>query len=183
MHIDMAPYFAAVNGTACTLLPAMDALYWGLPFPGPFLWRANQLYDQGAAGIYVYQVDARVLGRPEDRRAMMLLASSAAVQGWWEKDAVERPTRSKAIYLSAPEAFGKYHSYERIRIWVDGVTMGPLEAYLDDQLVTQVDGPPYLVGTEDYASDGVIPAGPHTLRIRVKDGDGWLEQRFAITGG
>ncbi|MDQ1257377.1 MAG: hypothetical protein QG656_1981, partial [Candidatus Hydrogenedentes bacterium] len=39
MHIDMTPYIAAVQETTCTLLPCIDGLSWGLPTPGPFLWR------------------------------------------------------------------------------------------------------------------------------------------------
>jgi len=28
-----------------------------------------------------------------------------------------------------------------------------------------------------------VPTGEHVLRVRVKDGDGWLEERFEIAGG
>lgn len=183
MHIDMTPYFEAVNGTSCTLLPCMDALTWGLPFPGPFLWRVSQLYNQGAKGLYVYQADGRVLGLPSDRRYMRMLASSRAVARFWHDDAANRPRHSKGIYITLPHEFGVYHGWERIRIWTEGVPLGPVETYLDDKLVSRMEGPPYLVGTEDHASDGVIPPGDHTLRIRAQDGDGWLEQTFAIKGG
>ena len=60
--------------------------------------------------------------------------------------------------------------------------MEQAELYLDDKLVSTLSGPPYLLGTEDYASDGVIPAGEHLLRVRAKDGQGWLEQTFPIAG-
>ncbi len=182
MHIDMAPYLAAVNGTAVTLLPEVDALNWGLPFPGPFLWRAQQVYEQGAPGVYVYQADARVLGTPGDRRTMRLLASSEGIRRYWEHEAEETPRRSKGIFISQPHEFGKYHGWERIRIWTEGLSLGPVEVHLDGQLVNRVEGPPYLVGTEDNASDNVIPPGAHTLRVRAQDGEGWLEQEFAING-
>lgn len=182
MHIDMGPYFEAVKGTSCMLLPCMDALSWGLPFPGPFLWRASQLYNQGAKGLYIYQADGRILGLPSDRRYMRVLASGAAVARFWQDDAAKRPARSKGIYITPPHEFGKYHSWERIRIWTEGVPLGPVETYLDDKLVTRMEGPPYLVGTEDNASDGVIPSGDHVLKVRAQDGDGWLEQTFSIQG-
>jgi hypothetical protein len=54
--------------------------------------------------------------------------------------------------------------------------------YLDGKLVTRCETPPYLLGAEDYASDGVIPPGDHELRVRAQDGKGWLEQTFAIVG-
>ncbi len=183
MHIDMTPYFEAVKGTRCVLLPALEGLDWGLPMPGPFLWRAKQVYDQGAAGVYVYQADGRVLGRPEDRRTMRLLASGEAVNQWWNEDARLRPARSKGIYLSRSSGTDiKYQHYERLRIWVDGLPLGPMEIMLDDNPVNKCDGPPYLVGTEDNDSDKVIPSGEHKLTVRVKDGDGWFEQTFTITG-
>ncbi|HNT87442.1 MAG TPA: hypothetical protein PKL84_06210, partial [Candidatus Hydrogenedentes bacterium] len=180
-HVDMAPYFEAVAGTRCLLLPCVDGLSWGLDMPGPFLWRVARLYDQGAPGLYVYQADGRILGRPEDRRCMRLLSSSDAVKAFWEDDARLRPGCSKRIHLSRPSEPGSaYHRWERIRIWVEGVPLVPLEAYVDDELVTRVEGPPYLVGTEDYSSDDGIPSGEHTLRVRVRDGDGWLEQSFLV---
>ncbi|HRI87437.1 MAG TPA: hypothetical protein PK869_04195 [Candidatus Hydrogenedentes bacterium] len=182
MHIDMTPYIAATKDTSCMLLPCMDALTWGLPFPGPFLWRASQLYNQGVKGVYVYQADGRVLGLPSDKRHMRMLASSGAIARFWHEDAVQRPRHSKRIYITPPHEFGKYHGWERIRIWTEGVALGPVEVYLDDALVTRMEAPPYLVGTEEYASDGVIPTGEHTLKIRAMDGDGWLEQTFTITG-
>ena len=61
--------------------------------------------------------------------------------------------------------------------------MGPVESWLDGQLIFRQEAPPYLVGTEDYATDGIIPPGPHELRIRVQDGEGWYDQTFTVAGG
>jgi hypothetical protein len=184
LHFDIAPYMAAVNGTHCTLLPCMEGLGWGPAMPGPFLWRARQLYAAGVKGLYVYQADARVLGTPAERRYMRALSSSGELAAWWENETRMQPRRSKSIYIPRAEApNGLWHSYERLRPWVEGVELGAMELYLDGQLVNKCDGPPYMLGTEDYASDGVIPAGKHQLRVRVKDGDGWLEQEFQIEGG
>lgn len=182
LHLDMTPYLEAVKDTPCKLLPCVDALGWGLPMPGPFLWRVARLYEAGVPGIYVYQADGRVLGRPEDRRCMRLLSSSAAVAQFWAEDARLRPARSKGIYITEFHQLPGWHAWERLRVWLEGIEMGPVELYLDDQLVTKADGPPYLLGTEENASDGVIPAGEHKLRIRAKDGDGWLEQTFTVVG-
>ncbi len=156
---------------------------WGLDFPGPFLWRVAQLYAQDIPGLYIYQADGRLFGRPEDRRTMRMLASSEAVRRFWEEDAAMRPRCSKGIYLNRPsEPVPEYNSWERVRFWVEGVPLGEVETYLDGQLVSTLPGPPYLLGTEEYASDGVIPKGEHTLRVRARDGDGWLEQEFKILG-
>jgi hypothetical protein len=110
------------------------------------------------------------------------LASSEAVRAWWERENALRPQRSKGIYITTPHQIEGYNKWERIRIWTEGIPMGELEVHIDDNLVSRFDGPPYLVGTENYDSDTVIPKGEHTLRIRARDGDGWLEQTFTIQG-
>ncbi len=183
LHIDIAPYLEAVRGTKCMLLPCIDGLSWALEMPGPFLWRVNQLYDAGVPGLYIYQADNRVMSRrPEDRRCMRMLAGSEAVRRWWQEDKTLRPKRSKNIYITPPSELGVYHQWERLRAWFDGIEMGEAEFHLDDQLVNRSAGPPYLLGTEEYASDQVIPPGEHKLKIRAKDGDGWLEKTFTIQG-
>ncbi len=181
-HFDVAPYLDAVRGTKCRLLPCVDGLDWGLPMPGPYLWRVRQLYEAGVDGIYVYQADARLLGTPEDRRCMGLLASSEAVARWWAREEAERPRRSKGIYITPYLQIEGYNGWERLRVWTEGLPPGKLEMHLDGQLVCRTDGPPYLLGTEDYASDRVIPPGDHTLLLRAQDGDGWLERSFTIHG-
>jgi hypothetical protein len=61
--------------------------------------------------------------------------------------------------------------------------MGELEMVLDDKLLNRYDGPPYLLGTEERTSDRVIPANREVeLKIRARDGDGWLEQGFILHG-
>ncbi len=181
-HFDIAPYVEAVRGSQCKLLPVVDGLHWGPEMPGPFLWRVQQLYKAGVDGIYVYQADARILGRMEDRRVMRLLGSSSAVARWWEREDALRPQYSKGIYITPYGEEPGYHGWQRLRVWTDGIEMGPMEFYLDDKLVHRCEGPPYLLGTEEYESDSIIPTGPHTLRIRAQDGDGWLEQTFQING-
>jgi len=153
-----------------------------LPMPGPYLWRAHQLYQQGVPGIYVYQADSRVLNRPLDRRCMRILSSGNAVAAWWENELATRPRCSKGIYITPPNRYDGYHAWERLRVWTEGIEMGAIEMHLDGQLVSQFEGPPYLLGTEDYESDGLISTGEHELRIRAQDGDGWLEQTFTIVG-
>ncbi len=181
-HFDITAYKEAVQGTKCILLPSIDGLYWGNPLPGPFLWRAKQLYDAGAPGLYVYQADSRVLGKPTERRTMRMLGSSQAIQNFWKEDARLRPVCSKGIYITQNMQIEGWHGWQRLRVWTEGIAMGPMEFYLDGKLIDKKAGPPYLLGTEDHASDRVIPPGKHTLKIRAQDGDGWLEQTFTILG-
>lgn len=183
MHFDIKPYLQATRGSACKLLPVVDGLSWGLEFPGPFLWRVQKLYEAGVDGAYIYQADGRILGRPEDRRTIRLLGSAASVRKFWERESKSSTRYSKGIYLGPYNQEPGYHSWERLRVWTEGIEQGPVEFHLDGKLAHKCDGPPYLLGTEEYASDGIIPAGKHTLLIRAKDGDGWLERSFEIVGG
>ncbi|MCA9133956.1 MAG: hypothetical protein KDA45_12405, partial [Planctomycetales bacterium] len=181
-HFDMASYQAAVRGTSTMLLPAVDGLAWGNPLPGPFLWRAQQLYAAGAMGLYVYQADARILGTPGDRRTMRMLGSSAAIDAFWAEDSRLRPQRSKGIYITRNMHVEGWAGWQRLRVWTEGVPWGAMEFYLDGRLVDSKSGPPYLLGGEDRGSDGIIPPGEHQLKIRVQDGADWLEQEFTILG-
>lgn len=182
LHIGIRPYLEAAAGTPCLVLPALDGLSWGQPLPGPFLWRVAQVYEQGAPGIYVYQADSRLLGAPSGRRTMRLLASSEAVRAWWQREEALRPHRSKDIYITGPLRVQGWYGWHRLRAWVDGVAPGPVEFHLDGTLVNRCEGAPYLLGTEDTASDGVIPTGEHTVLVRARDGEGWLEREFTVHG-
>lgn len=178
-------YVQAVKGTPVKLLPVVDGLSWGLEMPGPFLWRVHHLYQAGVDGIYIYQADGRVCthNRPEDRRTVRMVSSREAVRRFWQEQERLRPHRSKGIYLQPSEDGDTgYHEWERARIWLEGIEMGEVEVYLDGKLVSRFSQPPYLVGTEEYDSDNVIPPSEHTLLIRARDGDGWLEEEFAVTG-
>lgn len=184
LHFDIAPYVEAVRGTQCKLLPVVDGLSWGLEMPGLFLWRVRQLFEAGVDGIYVYQADARALGWPADRRCLRLLGHTEAVRAWWERDRQTRPHCSKGIYLNSPSYPTEgYHSWERLRVWLEGVEMGEVEMHLEGKFVRRFTGPPYVLGSEEYESDQVIPTGEHELLIRARDGDGWLEQKFTVRGG
>ncbi|MCE5236963.1 hypothetical protein LLH23_00545 [bacterium] len=183
MHFDIKPYLQVTRGTSVKLLPVVDGLSWGLAFPGPFLWRVQQLYEAGVDGIYVYQADGRILGRPEDRRTIALLGSAVAVRKFWERERKLNSRYAKGIYLGPYNQEPGYHGWERLRVWTEGVEPGPMEFLLDGKLVHRCDGPPYLLGTEEYTSDGILPTGKHTLVIRARDGEGWLERSFEIVGG
>jgi hypothetical protein len=178
---DVKPYLQAVKGTKCKLTPEIDAIGWGPVSPGGLLQRAKQLYDAGADGVYIYQADGIINGSAL-RRYISLLRSTEAIDRWLKDDADNRPHCSKGIYISKPEDGRAYGFWERAQIWVEGIKAVEVETYLDGKLVGKLSAPPYLLGTDGYDSDKVVPTGEHTLLVRVKDGNGWLEQKFTITG-
>jgi hypothetical protein len=174
---DIKPYRRATHGSGCKLLPDVYGDSPAVRMPGLFLWRVRQLYEAGVDGIYVYQSDAPIVyGRPDERRCMRLVGSSSAVRQWWAEDARLRPRRSKGIYLTQER-----HNLDRIRIWLEGMPMGEVELLLDGELVSRLSGPPYILGDETSATDGLVPPGPHQLTVRAKDGDSWLEETFRIS--
>ncbi|NUQ64932.1 MAG: hypothetical protein HUU20_20915 [Pirellulales bacterium] len=181
IHFDIGPYVKAVQGSKTKLLPVVDALWWSLDFPGPYLWRVKQLLDAGVDGIYVYQCDARVLGRPDDRRTIRLLASTEAVNSFWKRDAELRERATKGIYLNRSETIARqFGNYERARVWLEGIPMGEVEFHLDGKFINRCSGPPYVLGTEADSADAIYTPAEKTLRIRAKDGDGWIEETYQI---
>ena len=182
-YFDVTPYQKAVRDTQCILLPQLDALSWGLPLPGLFLQRVARLYEQGVPGIYIYQADSPIVNSPTKRRTIRMLRSSAAVRHSQEEDTRLRPQRSKGIYISRFNQLPGYHRWERLHVWLEGVPMGEVEIYLDGKRIHRLDGPPYMVGSQDSGGDTALPKGKHELKIRARDGDGWLERVFQIVSG
>jgi len=171
---DLKPYLDAVKGTTCKLTPSAG---YNPCHPGLLLWRVRQMYQQGADGMYSYHGSP---GTPDVVRLMPLLSRTEAIDRWWQRDAAQRPACSKGIYITTFYGWRKYWKQQRIRVWLEGIPMGAVEMYLDDKLITRCDGAPYTLGTEGHESDTLIPEGEHRLRIRARDGDGWLEQTFVI---
>lgn len=185
MHFDISPYMEAVRGTSCKLLPVIDGLSWGPELPGLFLWRVNQLYNAGVDGIYIYQADARVCthNKPEDRRYIRMLSSSQSVRDWWQRFYEQNPQYSRRIWLQPSEDDDlEYHSWERCRIWVEGIEPEEVLLFLDGQLINTYTQPPYILGGEDYKYDTLIAPGEHTLLIEAKTSDYKLSQTFTISG-
>ena len=115
---------------------------------------------------------------------MRLLSSSGALRRWWEEDKRLRPARSKGIYLSRPRRPSRgWRGRERVRVWLEGIPMGELEMHLDGKRINHYDAPPYVLGNEEHETNDVIPKGAEMeLRVRARDGDGWLEQTFVVYG-
>ena len=68
-----------------------------------------------------------------------------------------------------------------IHIWTDGIEPAELHVYVDGTLTNKFASPPYWVGdeTEDYDLDFAL-TGKHTIKIRARDGDNWLEKFFEV---
>jgi hypothetical protein len=178
LNFDIGEYIAGVKGTRAKLLPCVDALGWGLSRPGMFLDRILNAYELGVPGIYVYQSDGPILEGPEPRRYLSLAASADSLRRWKERERAEQTRYSKDIYINQPAHVPQFHSWERVRIWVEGFVPGKVELWLDGKLTNSYDRPPYVLTNEDRASDTAIALGPHVLKARAFDGAGWVEREF-----
>lgn len=185
MNFDVEPYLKVVQGTKCKLLPVVDGLSWGLDMPGPFLRRVKRLYEAGVDGIYIYQADSRLCinNFPDDRRWIRLISSSEAITNWWKNYEVKNNNYSRRIWLQPSEDGDlEYHSWERCRIWIEGVNPYEVKIYLDGQLINTYTQPPYILGGEDYTYDNLLSAGEHRLTIQARIDNNTLSQEFKIYG-
>jgi hypothetical protein len=180
LTFELAEYRQAVRGTAVRLLPCVDALHWGLPFPDMWLERVLHLYEQDADGVYVYQADAPTLGSPEDRRALRRAGSLASLRRWRQERDRLQTSYSKGVYLTKPAEGPAYHRWERVRVWVEGFRPQTVELWVDGKRVNRYAAPPYVLYTEDRSADEAMTAGRHVLTVRAEDGGRWLEKEFAI---
>lgn len=178
LNFDIGEYIEGVKGTQSKLLPCVDALTWGLSKPGMFLKRILKAYEMGVPGIYIYQSDGPALEGPEQRRYLSLAASADSLRQWMVRETGEQNRYSKEIYLNQPAHGPQFHSWERLRIWTEGFQPAKVELWLDGRLVNSHDREPYVLTTEDRASDGAIAFGGHVLKVRALDGAGWIEREF-----
>jgi hypothetical protein len=138
----------------------------------------------GVDGIYIYQADARLGRFTDDARTMKMLGSSQAVNRFWLHDTEERTRRSKGIYPTPSQYQNDVYWYwERLHVWLEGIPMGEVEFQVDGKLVNKCAGPPYILGVQDHSANAVLPPGEHEVRIRARDGDGWLERVLKVKGG
>jgi len=178
LNFDIREYIEGVKGTRVKLLPCVDALTWGLSRPGMFLNRVLAAYESGVPGVYVYQSDGPVLEGPEGRRYVSLAASADGLRRWSARERVEQTRYSKDIFLNRPAHEPEFHSWERLRIWVEGFKPAKLEMWLDGKLMNTYESGPYVLTSEDRAADKLIAPGTHVLKVRALDGKAWVEREF-----
>lgn len=178
LNFDISEYVEAVIGTKAKLLPCVDALSWGLTKPGLWLLRILECYEAGSDGIYIYQCDAPVLSSPETRRYVSIISSVDSLKRWREIE--NNREYSKGIYINSPHVDGKYHPWERPRLWIEGFKPEKVELLVDGQMVKSYESPPYVIVSEDLSDDNAIGSGKHILKVRAKYKEGWLEQEFSV---
>ena len=180
LNFDISEYLEAVRGTKTKLLPCVDALSWGLPKPGLWLLRILECYEAGSDGVYLYQCDSPVLSSPETRRYVSIIGSVSSLKEWRKIEDSKQSEYSKGIYISPPNREGKYHPWERLRLWIEGIKPEIVELLVDNQIINSYKSPPYILASEDQSDDHAIQSGEHILKVRAKHKEGWLEQEFSV---
>jgi hypothetical protein len=180
LNFDISEYLEAVRGTKAKLLPCVDALSWGLPKPGLWLLRILECYEAGSDGVYIYQCDSPVLSSPETRRYVSIIGSVNSLKRWREIEDSKQSEYSRGIYINPPNRDGKYHPWERVRLWIEGIVPEKVELLVDGRVVNTYQSPPYILASEDRSDDDAIKSGRHILKVRAKHREGWLEQEFDV---
>ncbi len=176
LAFEIDEYLEAVRGTPTILLPNVEPC---LPLPGMWFQRLLDCYEKGVEGVFIYQCDAPV-SKSRTRRYVSIAGSVDALRRWRRREAGEQPRYSKGIYLSPPHKEGKYQPYERLRVWVEGVGADTVEIWVDGRRVNNYEAPPYIPFSEALEDDHAIGAGTHTLKVRARDGGGWIERDFQV---
>ena len=180
LNFDIGQYVTAVKGTKTRLLPSADALGWGLQMPGMWLQRILKCYDAGADGVHIYQADYAVNNSPKSRRYISIAGSPAAVSRWQRREKDEQSRYSKGVYITPAQVEDKYHPYNRLRVWVEGIEPSAVEILIDDKRINRYEAPPYVLTSEERSDDHAIKAGKHLLKVRARDGNVWLERTFQV---
>jgi hypothetical protein len=180
LNFDISEYLEAVRGSKTKLLPCVDALGWGLPKPGLWLLRILECYEAGSDGVYIYQCDSPVLSSPETRRYASIIGSVNSLKRWRGIEDSKQSEYSRGIYINPPNREGKYHPWERIRLWIEGIKPEIVELLVDGQIINTYQSPPYILASEDRSDDHAAKSGKHILEVRAKHKEGWLEQEFSV---
>ncbi len=86
LNFDITEYAEAVKGTKTKLLPCVDALEWGIKWPGMFYQRIQKCYEADVDGLYVYQVDAPVLSSVESRRYVSMVGYPDKIRSFLDEE-------------------------------------------------------------------------------------------------
>ena len=130
--------------------------------------------------MYIYQCDSPVLSSPETRRYVSIISSVNSLRRWREIESSKQSEYSKGIYTNSPHRDGKYHPWERLRLWIEGIEPERVELFIDGQIVNTCQSPPYILASEDRSDDHAIKSGKHILKVRAKHKEGCLEHEFSV---
>lgn len=153
-YFDVTPFVAMVKNSSVKCLPCLDGLNGGPQFPGEVLRRANDFYDKGADGIYIYQADAHIVGSMTSRMmvhhdVIRTLGGSQLVKAAVAKANQELETYSADAYWYFPAPYQGY----RARFWIEGVKPDSVDMYINDKLITHAAVWPYMLGKQGYENN------------------------------
>lgn len=153
-YYDVTPFVAMVKGTNVKCLPCLDGLNGGPQFTGEVLRRANDFYDKGADGIYIYQADAHIVGSMTSimmvhHDVIRTLGNSQLVKNAVIKENQYLEKYSADAYWYFPTPYQGY----RARFWIEGVNPKSVDMYINDKLITQATAYPYMLGKQGYENN------------------------------
>lgn len=150
-QFDVRPFVAMAKGSRVKVLPCIEGLKFGPPFPGAALDRADEFYRAGADGLYVYQADAHIVGSMTglgdvDHDTFRTFGSSELVRQAVAREKARHADYSTDVYWNFPLPYQSY----RALFWIEGVTPEKVEMYIDGELVTSRTAPPWMLGEQGF---------------------------------
>lgn len=150
---DIKSYVQMVKNTPVKLVPCIDALGSGRPFPGNVLLRAHSLYRKGADGLYFYQADSHVVGSmtarmDDDSKTFQKLGSSELVRQAVESLQTQNTEYSTDVYISYPSPYNS----SRLLFWIEGCQVEKVDMYIENKLISSRNQPPWMLGEMGYAN-------------------------------
>jgi len=150
---DISSYVKMAAGTTTRVIPCIDALGSGQPFPGHVLLRANSLYKKGADGVYFYQADSHVVGSmtgllDNDTETFRKLTSSQLTEQAVKENAAKVADYTTDVYI----VYHQPYQSSRLLFWIEGCKPEKVDMYIEDKLISSRTQEPWMLGEMGYAN-------------------------------
>lgn len=175
---DVTPYVEMAKGSGIKVLPCIDGMKSGVPFPGEALRRVAEFYRKGADGVYIYQSDAHIVGsmtglRDADADTIRTFGYSKLVEAAIAAEEKRIPEYSTDVYWSFPLPYQS----NRALLQIDGLIPDKVDFYVDGKLVNTRTQPPWMLGEQGFANHYPFTGKNKTIRVVLHfDGRTWSKE-------
>ncbi len=179
LYFDVKPYIGMVQGSNVKVLPCIEGLRSGPPFPGEALRRVDEFYRAGAHGVYLYQADAHIVGsmtgsRSVDHDTIRTFGYSGLTRQKVAEDSARMTEYSTDVYLHYPL---NYQS-NRIFFRIDGLRPDKVEMYVDGELYSTRTQEPYFLGEQGFENHYKFLGKDRLIKVVVTAGGQVFTKEF-----
>lgn len=177
-YFDATPYVEMAKGSGVKVLPCLEGLKSGPPFPAEALRRVDEFYRKGADGVYLYQSDTHIIGsmtglRDIDADTIRTFGYGRLVRAAVEEEEKRITEYSTDVYWCFPLPYQSSRAILRI----DGVVPDKVEMYVDGKLVSTRTQPPWMLGEQGFDNHYTFLGNDKTVRVILFfDGRTWSKE-------